>query len=77
MRKPRRGAVYCAVFTRDTIGDPIHGHAFTPHDELNVYQSAEARFELAAKKLGLEEALYRFLKYPNKEITVYIPVTAG
>jgi len=24
--------------------------------------------------LGLEEGLHRFLKYPNKEITVYIPV---
>jgi glutamate dehydrogenase (NAD(P)+) len=44
------------------------------HDELNVYESAEARFEVAAKQLGLEEGLYRFLKYPNKEITVYIPV---
>ena len=47
------------------------------HDELNVYESAEARFEVAAQKLGLEEGLYRFLKYPNKEITVYIPVTLG
>ena len=45
------------------------------HNELNVYESAEARFELAAKKLGLEEGLYKYLKYPNKEITVYIPVT--
>ena len=43
-------------------------------EEMNVYQSAEARFEAAARKLGLEEGLYRFLKYPNKEITVYIPV---
>ena len=43
-------------------------------DELNVYQSAEARFEIAAQKLGLEEGLYRYLKYPSKEITVYIPV---
>jgi len=44
------------------------------HNELNVYESAEARFEVAAKKLGLEEGLYKYLKYPNKEITVYIPV---
>jgi len=44
------------------------------HDEMNVYQSAEARFELAAKKLGLEEGVYRFMRYPTKEITVYIPV---
>ena len=47
----------------------------SPHDEMNVYASAEARFEIAAKKLGLEEGVYRFMRYPNKEITVYIPVT--
>ncbi len=44
------------------------------HNEFNVYESADARFEAAARKLGLEDGLYRFLKYPNKEITVYIPV---
>jgi len=44
------------------------------HNELNIYESAEARFEVAAKRLGLEEGLYKYLKYPNKEITVYIPV---
>ena len=47
----------------------------SPHDEMNVYASAEARFEIAARKLGLEEGVYRFMRYPNKEITVYIPVT--
>jgi glutamate dehydrogenase (NAD(P)+) len=45
-----------------------------PPDELNVYESAEARFETAAQKLALEEGLYRYLKYPEREITVYIPV---
>ncbi len=44
------------------------------HDELNVYKSAEARFETAAQKLALEDGLYRYLKYPSKEITVYVPV---
>ncbi len=43
-------------------------------NELNVYESAEARFEAAAKRLELEDGLYRFLKYPTREITVYIPV---
>src|SRR6202166_1472099 len=43
-------------------------------DELNVYKSAEARFEIAAQKLALEEGLYRYLKVPSKEITVYIPI---
>jgi glutamate dehydrogenase (NAD(P)+) len=48
-------------------------HAPAP-EELNIYQNAEARFEVAAQKLGLEQGLYKYLKYPNKEITLYIPV---
>jgi glutamate dehydrogenase (NAD(P)+) len=43
-------------------------------EEMNVYQNAEARFEVAANKLGLEQGVYRYLKYPDKEITLYIPV---
>ena len=43
-------------------------------NELNVYESAEARFEIAAKKLNLEQGVYRYMKYPEREITVYIPV---
>ncbi|MGB6624959.1 MAG: Glu/Leu/Phe/Val dehydrogenase [Candidatus Acidiferrales bacterium] len=42
--------------------------------ELNPYEAAEARFEEAANKLGLAQDLYRYLRFPNKEITVYIPV---
>ena len=45
-----------------------------PKNELNPYECAEVAFEVAAQKLGLEEGLYRYLRYPNKEITVYIPV---
>jgi glutamate dehydrogenase (NAD(P)+) len=43
-------------------------------NETNVYESAEARFEIAARKLGLEQGIYRYMKYPEREITVYIPV---
>ena len=43
-------------------------------EELNVYENAEARFEIAAKKLNLEQGLYRYLKHPSKEVTLYIPV---
>lgn len=42
--------------------------------ELNPYEAAEARFEEAAKKLGLSQDLYQYLQHPNKELTVYIPV---
>jgi len=43
-------------------------------EEMNVYQNAEARFEEAAKQLGLEQGVYKYLKYPDKEVTLYIPV---
>ena len=43
-------------------------------NETNVYESAEARFEIAAQKLGLEQGIYRYMKYPEREITVYIPI---
>jgi glutamate dehydrogenase (NAD(P)+) len=46
----------------------------TVPEEMNVYQNAEARFEVAANKLGLEQGVYRYLRYPDKEITLYIPV---
>jgi len=49
--------------------------ALAVEGELNVYESAEARFEIAAAKLGLEQGLYRYMKYPEREITVYIPVS--
>jgi len=29
---------------------------------------------VASQKLGLEQGIYRYLKYPSKEITLYIPV---
>src|SRR5450432_1176317 len=43
-------------------------------EEMNVYQNAEARFEVAANKLGLEQGVYSYLKYPSKEVTLYIPI---
>ncbi len=49
--------------------------AVAVQEELNVYESAEARFETAAEMLGLEQGLYRYMKYPEREITVYIPVS--
>jgi len=49
--------------------------AVAVQDELNVYESAEARFEVAAARLGLERGLYQYMKYPEREITVYIPVS--
>ncbi len=42
--------------------------------ELSVYEAMAARFDLAAKKLNLDEGLYKYLRTPNREIIVHIPV---
>ena len=48
----------------------------SPHvdKESNPWESQRARFNLAAQKLNLEAGVWRVLSYPNREITVYIPV---
>ncbi len=43
-------------------------------DEMNVYEAADARFEEAVQKVGVEQGIYKYLKYPDKEITMYLPV---
>jgi len=42
--------------------------------ELSVYESMAARYDVAAKKLGLDEGLSEYLRTPNREIIVHIPV---
>jgi glutamate dehydrogenase (NAD(P)+) len=42
--------------------------------ELNPWLGAEARFDEAASRLGLDDGLAKILRLPSKEITVHIPV---
>ena len=42
--------------------------------EFNPMEAQAARFDLAAHKLNLDEGLWKVLRYPNREITVHIPV---
>ncbi|MBK7928274.1 MAG: Glu/Leu/Phe/Val dehydrogenase [Bryobacterales bacterium] len=42
--------------------------------ELNPWLAAEARFNIAAERLGMDEGLQKVLRTPSREITVYIPV---
>ncbi len=42
--------------------------------EKNPYEAMMARFDVAARKLNLEEGLYQFLRFPRREITVFVPV---
>ena len=45
--------------------------------ELSVYESMAARYDVAAHKLGLDEGLSNYLRTPNREIIVHIPVSHG
>ena len=42
--------------------------------ELSVYESMAARFDVAARKLNLDEGLCKYLRKPNREIIVHIPI---
>jgi len=42
--------------------------------ELSIFESMGARFDIAARKLNLDPGLERYLRTPNREIIVHIPV---
>jgi glutamate dehydrogenase (NAD(P)+) len=42
--------------------------------EANPWEAQAARFDLAAKKLNLNDGLWKLLRYPNREIIVHVPV---
>jgi glutamate dehydrogenase (NAD(P)+) len=42
--------------------------------EFSVFDSMAARFDVAAQKLGLDDGLYNYMRTPNREIIVHIPV---
>ena len=48
--------------------------SLTLEQEKNPWESQAARFNFAAQKLQLDEGLWRVLRQPSREITVYIPV---
>ena len=43
--------------------------------EFNPWLAAEARFDEAAARLGLDDGVRKVLRSPDREITVYIPIT--
>jgi glutamate dehydrogenase (NAD(P)+) len=42
--------------------------------EFNPWEAQAARFDFAAKKLSLDEGIWKILRYPQREIIVHIPV---
>jgi glutamate dehydrogenase (NAD(P)+) len=46
----------------------------TLEQEINPWEAQAARFDYAARKLNLDEGLWRVLRYPSREIIVHFPV---
>ena len=46
----------------------------TLEEEKNPWEAQAARFDLAAKKLKLDDGIWKVLRYPTREIIVHIPV---
>src|SRR6201997_4130318 len=47
----------------------------TLDQEINPWEAQSARFEFAARKLNLDEGLWKVLRSPSREIIVHFPVT--
>jgi glutamate dehydrogenase (NAD(P)+) len=47
----------------------------TLEQEINPWEAQAARFDFAARKLNLDEGLWRVLRHPSREIIVHFPVT--
>ena len=42
--------------------------------EINPWEAQAARFDFAARRLNLDEGLWKVLRYPAREVIVHIPV---
>ncbi len=46
----------------------------TLEQEINPWEAQAARFDFAARKLNLDEGIWRVLRYPSREVIVHFPV---
>jgi glutamate dehydrogenase (NAD(P)+) len=49
--------------------------AVTLDQEINPWEAQSARFDFAARKLNLDEGLWKLLRSPSREVIVHFPVT--
>jgi glutamate dehydrogenase (NAD(P)+) len=50
-------------------------NALTLDQEINPWEAQSARFDFAARKLNLDDGLWKLLRTPSREIIVHFPVT--
>jgi glutamate dehydrogenase (NAD(P)+) len=54
--------------------EPVMIQTLTLEQETNPWEAQAARFDFAAKKLNLDQGIWKVLRYPSREIIVHIPV---
>jgi len=54
--------------------EPVMIQTLTMEQETNPWEAQAARFDFAAKKLNLDQGLWKVLRYPSREVIVHIPV---
>jgi glutamate dehydrogenase (NAD(P)+) len=59
--------------TMATLTPPLSS-TLTFEQEINPWEAQAARFDYAAKKLNLDQGIWKVLRYPTREIIVHIPV---
>jgi glutamate dehydrogenase (NAD(P)+) len=59
--------------TAATQASPLRG-ALTFEQETNPWEAQAARFDFAARKLNLDQGIWKVLRYPARELIVHIPV---
>jgi glutamate dehydrogenase (NAD(P)+) len=58
-----------------TVAESVPRAILDTEEEFNPLASAEARFDEAAEKLGLDEGMQKVLRSPARELIVHIPVS--
>jgi glutamate dehydrogenase (NAD(P)+) len=56
-----------------TLTSPVPSK-LTLEQETNPWEAQAARFDFAAKKLNLDQGIWKVLRYPSRELIVHIPV---
>ncbi len=54
---------------------PSATSAISMEQEINPWEAQAYRFDLAARKLNLDQGIWKVLRYPTREIIVHIPVS--
>ena len=49
--------------------------AMSLEQETNPWEAQASRFDFAARKLNLDQGIWKVLRYPSREIIVHIPVS--